>query len=99
MPLLSDNAILDHNISGRYFAYNNIYPCHDCAPNEKRFNLAFRDRDRPYLSNFIIIVRHLNGNPEKLHVGLKITGGLMLEEGQEDNIRVPLGDYLMTKID
>ncbi|UPZ37992.1 hypothetical protein MUB18_06730 [Sphingobacterium sp. PCS056] len=101
LSLLADNSLSgdDHNISGNLIWKKNTYPvCNDCTQNERRIKLSFYDPDRRYLSSSIIL-RYKNDNgTEKIIVKIyKSDNSIMQPDGSPDEMRLPYGEYILTK--
>ena len=88
-----------YNISGNLIIGKNTYPkCSECNLNERRIKLRYRDPERKYLSNAIVL-RYKNENgAEKIIAKIyKSDGSFMQPDGSPDEMRVPYGEYVLTK--
>jgi len=88
-----------HNISGASFITNNLYvKCNDCNPGEFRVKSNFDDPDRKGLIDTGVIFRYIN--PMTINVKIIGSKGKVLEsdtDNKPDRLRVPSGEYIMTK--
>ena len=88
-----------YNISGNLIIGKNTYPkCSECNLNERRIKLRYRDPERKYLSNAIVL-RYKNENgAEKIIAKIyKSDGSFMQPDGSPDEMRVPYGEYVLIK--
>ncbi len=101
LPRLTDSNINDgqHTIDGNRIIYKNFFPkCDECDINERRIVLYFSDLDRNYLSSEIAIRHYIENGVEKIKVWLYDSDSAVLPyEGAPTEIRVPYGEYIMTK--
>ncbi|WP_299337952.1 DUF6705 family protein [uncultured Psychroserpens sp.] len=86
-----------HLISGNIIAArkNSFTPCEDCSPDEKRAALSIRDPLRDYLTSHRIILRYIND--QEITATIVATHGVMINEGDPIELRVPNGEYTMIK--
>jgi len=101
LPRLTDPTVNDgqHTIDGYQIVYPAYKPeCTDCSRMERRLVLKFTDRARKYIKSRIL-VQYINiGGIEKIRVnlfGIAILASPNLDDPSE--IRVPLGEYILTK--
>ena len=89
----------DHNIWGNLLWTNNLYPkCNDCLENERRVKLSITDPLRKYLENAVILrYKNENGTEKIIAKIYKSDGSFMQPDGSPDEMRVPYGEYVLTK--
>ena len=101
LPDLNLTNVAKHDIKGVLIIdINSYHLCDTCNPNERRVKLSFNDMapDRKHLSASIILRYLNNSNPPQMTVTLISDGGGMLPTPTSPTvIRVPYGEYLMTK--
>lgn len=103
MPNLN-NQIIDlffHNITGTVVIPKDAAPkCPECDPFERRLILSFNDPERQYIpANVVFRYRLVNGEEQLL---MKIIGSGAYKapfENAPDDLRLPIGDYVHTKVE
>ncbi len=88
-----------HNIWGNLIWTKNLFPkCDDCSQNERRIKLYITDPERKYLDNAVIL-RYKNENGVERIIAriYKNDTSVMLQKGSPDEMRVPYGEYVLTK--
>lgn len=105
LPNFNDPNINDaqHTIKGSMMIYTKQFPkCEECEDSDirERVRLTFYDTERKYLSNELVIWYYIeNYNIEKIKVWLYDAGTAVLPyEGAPQEIRVPYGEYVLTKV-
>ena len=96
------NATIDplyHKIDGAIFKVQMEYPpCQDCNANEYRVKVSFDDPDRDYIP-MALLLRSISST--QIKVKLMPNGKPRMYNKTENDpmdIRVPSGEYLMTRI-
>lgn len=99
LPLLSGIDAQQQNIVGNLtISKDRFLACQDCAINERRFLLSFKDPERDYLPTKIVL-RYLlaQSNPDKMKILIYGEMVILPDENSPSETRVPYGVYLMEK--
>jgi len=85
-----------HLIKGNLIVGTSKYvACTDCSQGEERVALMIRDPARVYLTQHKLVLRYINS--QQITATIVATHGVMIDEGDPINLRVPDGEYSMTK--
>lgn len=103
MPNLNNTSmqLYYHNISAVVVIPRDAAPkCPECGPFERRLNLSFDDPEREYIPAQVAFrYRVVNGEEQLL---MKIIGSGAYKapfENAPDDLRLPIGDYVLTKVE
>jgi len=89
-------APYDHLIVGSLLVNKKSYvACPDCSEGEMRAALSISDPSRVHLTQHMIVLRYIDS--QQITSTIVSTHGVMIDEGDPINLRVPDGEYTMTK--
>lgn len=88
-----------YDIYGNRIVHRGITPiCNDCSLDEKRVILFIDDPERDYLDNSLVLRYKIeNGTPKIVAKIYKSGTSIFIPAGAPDEMRVPYGEYILTK--
>ncbi|WP_347070144.1 DUF6705 family protein [Flavobacterium sp. WV_118_3] len=88
-----------YDIYGNRIVHRGIHPiCADCSLDEKRVILFIDDPERDYLDNSLVLRYKIENGTQKIIAKIYKSGAsVFIPAGAIDEMRVPYGEYILTK--